>query len=185
MFKFEGRNKIKMKENKDIYRLDKTVWTHDDFEEMGWHDNTIYGMSFEKMSDACTADLLFDIDYIFKWVHHDDKEEGNSFSFYISPSTLIFKETFELSIEIDTENYSIEGFEISDLILLKKEPNKIGTVTFYWSLILNSGVINFQSQGFSQVIRQSPLYTDRQCLKLEERGGVNFGRIPYSPDAMK
>ena len=33
----------------EIFALDKGIWTHDDFEEMGWHDSKIYGMTIEKM----------------------------------------------------------------------------------------------------------------------------------------
>lgn len=58
-----------MTEQTEIFELEKSIWTHDDFEEMSWHDSNIYGLTIERNEDNFTTDFLLDIDYIFKWVH--------------------------------------------------------------------------------------------------------------------
>jgi hypothetical protein len=59
---------------------------------MGWHDSTIYGMALKNYDDFLLAEIVFDIDYLFKWIHPEPPEQ--SFSFWISPCTLVFKRVF-------------------------------------------------------------------------------------------
>lgn len=160
----------------DQFELVKNIWTQDDFEQMGWHDANIYGLTFEKKEGAWSADLLFDIDYIFQWVQNEQPEKA--FTFWVAPCTLIFKEAFALSIDLNTLDYALEGLEIADLYLIKKEDHGNGSITYHWKMELQTGNIEFQSQGFSQIVRQKPLHISGQSLELEQRGGVNFGRIP-------
>lgn len=112
----------------NIFTLEKSIWTEADFENMGWHDATIYGLTFEKTDSNWTGDLLLDIDYIFKWVPNCLPE--NSFNFWVSPCTLIFKEAFKLDININTHDFSIEGLEIEDILLKSKSKHTNGTSTY-------------------------------------------------------
>ena len=96
-----------MNNSSDTFTLEKAIWTETDFENMGWHDANIYALSFEKEESSWTGDLLLDIDYIFKWVHSNPP--GGSFKFWVAPCTLIFKDAFKLAINLDTEDYSLEG----------------------------------------------------------------------------
>jgi hypothetical protein len=64
--------------------LDKTVWTDQDFDHMGWHDVRIHSMAFRL--DA--FELYFDIDYPFAWV--DPEPPSNSYTFWVSPCTWVF-----------------------------------------------------------------------------------------------
>lgn len=41
--------------------------------------------------------LLFDIDYIFKWV---GPEEDGYYRFWISPATLIFENVYDVNIDL-------------------------------------------------------------------------------------
>ena len=45
----------------NTYDLEKSIWTHHDFDVMGWHDAQIHGVAI--YSDV--FELAFDIDYIF------------------------------------------------------------------------------------------------------------------------
>jgi hypothetical protein len=45
---------------KELYELEKTLWTETDFEIMSWHDCPIHALAFDKEDK-----LLLDIDYIF------------------------------------------------------------------------------------------------------------------------
>ena len=58
--------------NLEAYELEKPVWTQDDFEKMGWHDAKVWGM----LANTEEYELLFDLDYIFKWVHPTGDEKG-------------------------------------------------------------------------------------------------------------
>ena len=157
----------------DTLEIEKSIWTHEDFEMMGWHDSMIYSMCFEKDENAWTGDLIFDIDYIFKWVHPD--KEGDPFSFWVAPCTLIFEEAFGLKINLTTADYSLEGLEISDLKLIKKE--RQGSVDrFHWVIELQHGEIEFVSNGLKQVVRKKPLHVQGQQLTLKERGGISFDK---------
>jgi hypothetical protein len=53
------------------YQLEKSLWTEKDFDTMGWHDSFVYGISFGE-----NFQLLFDIDYIFKWVLTGEIQTG-------------------------------------------------------------------------------------------------------------
>ena len=66
----------------DKYILEKNIWTEKDFHDMGWHDNAIHSFAFRRKDDQATGDILFDIDYIFKWVTPTGK--GKIF-FWVAP----------------------------------------------------------------------------------------------------
>lgn len=75
------------------YKPEKSIWTEKDYEQMGWHDCHIYGLVFQNDdSDSFATDLIFDIDYIFQWVHPTPPQRN--FSFWVAPCTLKFENTF-------------------------------------------------------------------------------------------
>jgi len=154
------------------YILEKKIWTQDDFDIMGWHDANIYGMIIEKGEEQWQANLIFDIDYIFEWVHpvHPQKY----FSFWIAPCTLIFKEVYELRIDIDQQGNSLELFDFHNISLLSKNELENDIIVYEWLLELHIGEIQFKSLGFEQIVRMVPIYTNGQVLSLEERGGISF-----------
>ena len=161
----------------EIFKLDKSIWTNNDFEEMGWHDSKIYGMTIEKHDDNWAADFLLDIDYIFKWVH--PVPPAQTFTFWIAPCTLIFKECFDLYIEYDTNAGSLDLMEIDDLCLSDKIEQENNKLAYKWIIELQQGQIELKSYGFEQIVRQKPIHVQSQILSLDERGGINFGRKSY------
>lgn len=160
----------------ETFTLEKKTWTEADFEIMGWHDATIYGLIFEKEDNSWTGDFLLDIDYIFKWVQSYPPE--NAFTFWVSPCTLIFKEAFKLEISLDTQDYSLEGLEIADITLAGKTEHG-NAITYHWIIELQQGQIKLDSTGFVQVVRQRPILLDSQVLNKEQRGQISFSRKPY------
>jgi hypothetical protein len=165
-----------MTEQTEIFKLDKSIWTHNDFEEMGWHDSNIYGLTIEKSEDNWTADLLLDLDYIFKWVHPIPPEQ--TFTFWVAPCTLIFKECFDLQIDFKTDGGCLDLMEIADLHLKSKIERGTNKFVYEWKIELQQGQINLKSYGLEQIVRQYPKHVKEQVLTLNERGGVNFERIP-------
>lgn len=165
-----------MTEQTDKFILDKSRWTQDDFEIMGWHDANIYGLTIEKNEENCTADLLLDIDYIFKWVQ--PIPPAKTFTFWVAPCTLIFKECFDLHIDLNTDGSCLELMEITDLYLKSKVEQETNKFVYEWTIELQQGQICLKSYGLEQIIRKYPKHVKGQVLTLDERGGVNFERIP-------
>ena len=61
----------------------------------------------------------------------------------------------------------------------EEEENK----SFHDQHIYNIGCLggNFilRCDGFEMIVRQKPILLQRQCLTMEERGGISFSRQPY------
>lgn len=162
--------------NKQQFELEKNIWTHADYEEMGWHDAHIYGMVFQKSEEAFTGDFLLDIDYIFKWVHPNPPDK--LFTFWVAPCTLIFKECYDLRINLDTQTYGVDLLEVSDLLLTNTITQKNDVFEYDWTIDLHVGQITLKSSGFEQFVRKHPIYIDGQVLSLEQRGGISFDTEP-------
>lgn len=158
------------------FELEKNIWTHADYEQMGWHDASIYGMTFQKTEDAWTGDFLLDIDYIFKWVHPNPPDKH--FTFWIAPCTLVFKGCYDLRINLDTNSYAVDLLEIDDLLLNNTTELKNNFLEYDWTIDLQLGEINLKSSGFEQIVRKQPMYIDGQVLSLEQRGGISFDIQP-------
>ena len=156
--------------------LEKSLWTHDDFEEMGWHDASIYGLNIQKNEDSWSANLLFDIDYIFKWVH--PVPPAQTFTFWVAPCTLIFGECFDLQIDFKTNGGYLDLMEIADLYLKSKIKQEKNRFVYEWAIELQQGQIHLKSYGLEQIVRQQPVHVNEQVLSLNKRGGVSFERIP-------
>ena len=139
------------------YELEKTIWTELDFDQMGWHDNSIYKIRFAE-------DLELDIDYIFKWNKPDF--EGLPFTFWVAPATLVFKSIKNLSFEFDTKLE--DSFEIEDI---ERGNNN------QWTIITRHGDIQFKADGYEQFIRQKPSFQFSQAISYIERNGYSVERI--------
>ena len=156
------------------YKLEKSYWTESDFNDMGWHDSRIHGLSFDSNSENFKSDLLFDIDYIFNWVN--PKEGEKYFTFWISPCTLVFHDVLRLKMDLDSEDYLSTELEISEIKLVQKETNSKHKL-FNAEIETNFGNIVFETSGFEQFVRVSPKHIQGQWFDLKERGGISFDKI--------
>jgi len=143
------------------YNLEKWIWTDSDFEDMGWHDCPIYAMKFDD-------DVVFDLDYIFKW--NDPDVSGMSYTFWISPATLIFKDVGFLKVDFKMD--FANGLEIYQIN--KTELEK----TIEWKLETQEGDITLQSKSFQQIILREPTLQFGQYIPEDERGTIPFLDIP-------
>lgn len=137
------------------YKLGKRIWTEEDFESMRWHDCFIYQFRFEE-------ELLFDIDYILKW--NAPEEKDLMFTFWIAPATLVFKTPRNLSVDIKYNEY--DWFEIVDI------RREVVDDTYQWVISTQIGEIRFESDGYTQYIRQDAFFEYGQTIDLEERNGI-------------
>ena len=155
------------------YTLKKWVWTDIDFDEMMWHDVHVHGMAL--VNDLPhQLELLFDLDYILKWVepHNPEKE----FSFWLVPATLVFSDVFNLSINVEAEQ---PVYEI-DKITREERVNSSGWRTWLWTVRLQQGKISFWSTGYRQYLRRKPVLHCRQYFGYQERGGVSFSQETFA-----
>lgn len=150
------------------FNVEKWVWATNDFEKMGWHDCKIHGIAFDEFNFK----ILFDIDYIFKWVV---PAEDKCYHFWVSPATLIFENVHDLNIDL--------SYDMSTVIesLDRGKPNKPLNSDFIkkeieweWLIETTNGQISFKSIGYVQHIRKVPVYQASQEIGFEERGGYSF-----------
>jgi len=166
--------------------LEKSVWTDADFERMGWHDCPIHAIAFDsddiKIENnliLSAGSLVFDIDYIFKWIH-PEKEDG-CYSFWIAPCTLMFKNVDTVEINLNTGSMIVEEQDIEEIIWTKEKRERTGYPTYIqnnWKIKLFSGFIGFSAENYIQTVKGKPVLTTAQRLTNEERGGINFNRQP-------
>ena len=155
----------------DSFIVEKWVWTENDLEEMGWHDCHVHALAF----DPETAELLFDLDYILKWINPGQGE--NHYSFWSAPATLVFSEVENLKVNLEP----FPAFELDAISREKQQnveaPSSLPTsTTWLWTLDFFNGRITFNSTGFRQYIRKPPILNTTQSLTLDQRGGYSFDR---------
>ncbi|GAB2811096.1 hypothetical protein [Ferruginibacter profundus] len=150
------------------YELEKSLWTEKDFDTMGWHDSIVYAISFGE-----NFQLLFDIDYIFKWVL-----TGKTYHFWVSPCTLVFENVYDLKFDLEFSGIELEIDDIT-----RKNPQRpnnadhIGRdIEMDWFIETQQGTISFKSVGYKQYVRQLPSYLPTQTIEINDRGGVSFDK---------
>jgi hypothetical protein len=153
----------------NVFALDKWIWDQSDFDELGWHDSRVYSVAFIPE----TYELALDIDYIFKWVDPAAGEEH--FTFWVAPVSIYFENVSD--IELDVKVGSDYEIEISEL--RQQHIGKIPKGELDWwqyEIECQNGLIALKATGFKFYVRKAPVHKQSQCLTIEERGGVNFGR---------
>jgi len=152
--------------------LEKLIWDENDFEHMGWHDAKVYAVAFMDES----FEFVLDIDYVLEWIH--PKEGESNFKFWVAPSTLVFRNVWDLNIDLEGR----VDLEILDLhrgnLHKPKNAEHIKEFAEYdWRIETDSGEIAFKSAGYKQYFRKPPALLDRQRIGLKERGGISFDVI--------
>jgi hypothetical protein len=140
------------------YQFKKWVWTEKDFDHMGWHDATVYGVRL-------TSNLEIDLDYIFQW--NQPEVEGFHFTFWVAPCTLVFESPTSLTFEL-TRSFDDKWLEIQDIELSVVDNEK------YWTIITQQGDISFKADSFKQIVRKIPSLQLGQNVPYDERGGFSF-----------
>ena len=158
-----------MTQSSKSYQLEKTIWTDQDFENMGWHDAKLFAISF-----GGNYELLFDIDYIFKWV-----QTGKTFKFWVSPCTLVFENVYDVEFQMDGISGGLDIDKIScNNPQRPKNAEFIKVETeFDWTIDTQQGSIFFKSIGYKQYVRQLPKFIHGQYFKLTDRRGISFDKV--------
>jgi hypothetical protein len=146
----------------EAYKLEKTLWTDSDFEQMGWHDNLVHAIAFGPGG----REFSLDIDYILKW---EDPLPGEKYyRFWISPATLVFEDVMTLKINHDA---------YAGMIILGIERKEAGKPEFNfpkklwnWKIETVEGKWELCASGYRQLIRRPPELLGQQRLTYEKRG---------------
>jgi hypothetical protein len=70
-------------------------WTHEQFDEMSWHDNHVHGLRILEGAHGA-GELLLDLDYILEWLKGPDEMQ-----FRLVPVSLRFTEVTNLRVSLD------------------------------------------------------------------------------------
>ena len=152
----------------ETYELEKSIWSENDFDLMGWHDATVWSM----LANSEEYEYLLDLDYIFKWV--DPKENETYFKFWISPVTMAFENASDIVIDIESSQGLIE---ISELVMVNPRPSPNGKFTQHtYRFECQEGFISITATGFKMHVRQKPKLIQGQSLDLKDRNGINFNK---------
>ena len=154
------------------YRLEKNLWTEADFEQMGWHDAVVHALAF----DTESYELLLDVDYIFAWV--DPSPPSQHFSFWIAPSTLVFRDVWDMKIHYEASlGLQLQGINRSEPRVRPHPLPEGRKVERRWTLDGNEGDISFWATGYTQFTRRLPIHQNRHSLSIPARGGISFERV--------
>lgn len=150
-------------------RVEKWIWSTDDFEDMGWHDNYIHAFGVEEReADEVLYDLLFDIDYIVEWLY---PPVTSTIQFWICPATLVFHAVEHLDVTHNDLVNFIDEMQILELDRDDEQESVVGSrITWRWTV----GPFSFRASGFTQYLRRPPIFSGSQWLAEEARGGMSL-----------
>lgn len=156
----------------DSYPLEKTLWTSDDFEVMGWHDVRVWAMAASEEDYAFALDL----DYLFKWVHPGPGE--TCFKFWVAPVTMVFENAHSIALDIASSQGTLD---IADLHRDDPRPTPNGAFTEYlFRFECQEGTVSLRATSYRLYVRQAPRLVPRQWLSLAERGGLSVERRAFT-----
>ena len=112
------------------------------------------------------ARLLFDLDYIVRWVHPTGGD--NIFTFWIAPATLVFEGAWSISGQLGPLH---EAMEIADIHRLDASDNNPDPL---WHIEGQNFDLQLRAAGYTQFLRLPPQNMPRQVLTSDERSGISF-----------
>lgn len=155
----------------DQYQLEKTVWTSDDFNVMGWHDARVWAM----VADEESWEFAMDLDYIFKWVHPEPGE--TYFQFWVAPVTMVFEDAFNITIEIESDQGCIT---IAELHRQELKPTSNDALDYLYRFECQEGTISLRATGYRLYVRLKPCLIRSQSFSFAERGGISVERRTFT-----
>ncbi|THV23876.1 hypothetical protein [Peteryoungia ipomoeae] len=141
----------------------QTVYSDDDFPQMGWHDAAVYSMTFPRPHFFT---ISFDIDYIFKW--HKTEVGTHYRGWDVAPCTLTFQNVSGLKVAVD---WSLRGgINQGDTAIsnVRRQNSRLSPngefVCWGYEIELDVGLISFEATGFEQIVRVPPKFSESQHL---------------------
>ena len=137
-----------------------------------WHDNVIYGLSFDRgepENGDWRSDLILDIDFIVEWLCGSPSE----FRFRVAPAKLTFHDVTDFAIAVDQGDSGGRNalFEWS---IDRVERQRLDRTTapstgdyWRWTIRLHDppgGTLTFSASGFTQDQKAEPVLVGEQRL---------------------
>ncbi|MFD9127326.1 hypothetical protein [Kitasatospora sp. NPDC059571] len=155
--------------------LTKSIWSDEDFDDMGWHDVTIHGLCVQPgASENALPRLLLDLDYIVRWVHPVPPERH--FSFWIAPSTLVFDDIRDMEGDLDFKGTAM-SLDIHEIQRSTPADEAGGP---QWHIEGDRFDLRFRATGYRQYLRRAPQYSSRLVLSHGDRAGLSFAETAFS-----
>jgi hypothetical protein len=132
--------------------VEKFCWTDNEFENMNWHDNYIHAITFNEEK----YELLFDIDYIDKWISPSDNEKH--YNFLIVPSTLVFYNVYNLNMSVDDLSFRIEDIFRDNPARPKNSEFIKRELEYDWTIEMSGGYLKFKSVGYKLYVRKKIIF---------------------------
>jgi hypothetical protein len=143
-------------------------WTHEQFDQMSWHDNHVHALRVVEGQHGA-GELLLDLDYILEWL-----KSAEAMQFRLVPVTLQFTGVTNLRISLDyaSPRAALGPFSIH-AIERHAEPRE-RYVAQVWKIVVNwpVGDVSFEAAGFEQRATGQPVVSHLQSLSPEEREGA-------------
>jgi hypothetical protein len=136
-------------------------------------DNAVHAIAFEPTPHD-PGSLLLDIDYIVQW-EPPSAEPGGLLSFWVSPATLVFHKAWDLVTDIDLQGWSFQ-LSIGSIERFGSDEHRY----FDWSIAGDLFSMRFGATGFTQYLRQAPIYTPGQRLSVQDRGRLSFDQRGFA-----
>ncbi len=158
--------------------LERKVFNQADFELLGWHDSCIYSVAFNET----TNNLIFNIDYIIKWIYPEEHKRDNTFDFWVSPAILIFRDVFSWEINLKAENCAMQ-FEIIHISRSKSMTKTIKVSDLFdYSFECspdNSEIKIYENVKFDMYILSDPIYCLGQAIEPAVRRKIMKDNIDF------
>lgn len=149
--------------------LEKSVWSEHDLAHLGFHDVRVVAVALTDSTESGPSRFIMDIDYLVRWVMPE--APARRYSFWISPATLVFDDVWSLSGKLAGTQPAMDAIDRLD-----------GDAGGGWHIEGDGFELRLiTSAGFSLYMRRPPVFTDRQCLTLEQRGGISFDETGFDP----
>lgn len=147
--------------------MQQKLFTLDD---LSFHDCQIHSFGF----DPDNYELLFDLDLILEW-----HTERPNWKFSVSPVTMVFKNVYDIKLDINSDTQLI----MDDIIKSNPRTPKnidslpINTLEYDWYFdLIVGGEIRFKSIGMMIYQRKELSIQRSQTLTLSQRGGFSLSK---------
>ena len=143
-------------------------WTHEQFDEMSWHDNHVHALRILE-GEHGAGELLLDLDYILEWLKGPDEMQ-----FRLVPVTLRFTEVTNLRISLDYGSASAALGPFSIHAIERHVEHRERYAAQVWRIRVNwpVGDISFEASGYEQSSTGEAVVRLRQCLLPAERNAA-------------
>jgi len=137
-----------------------------------WHDNVIYGLSFDRGEPDegdWRSDLVLDIDFIAEWLC----QASGEFRFRVAPATLRFHDVTDFAISVDQGDSGGRN-AIFEWSIDRVDRLRLDRTFDYWRWTIHlhpspGGHIAFCASGFTQHQKAEPVLVLQQRLPRSAR----------------